>query len=272
MTTSPSQAPHPMLRVESAGPVTTLTLTNPSRLNAQLPSLWTALARVGDGLADDVRVVVIKGEGRSFSAGMDRRMFTLEGVEGEVNAVALAAMARDDGVDPIPDVIADFQRGFEVWREVPAVVIAAVQGHALGAGFQLALAADLRVVADDVSLAMKETTLGLVPDLAGTRELVEAVGYSRALEICATGRVVGAAEAVAIGLATLAVPVADLDGAVTDLVDALLAAPPAALRALKPLLRGVRDRTPADQLRAEAEAQSGLLRLMARNAGPDQRR
>ena len=75
--------------------------------------------------------------------------------------------------------------------------IAAVQGHAIGAGFQLALACDLRVVADDVQFAMRETSLGLVPDLTGTHPLVGLVGYARALEICVTGRFVHAEEAVA---------------------------------------------------------------------------
>lgn len=85
-----------------------------------------------------------------------------------------------------------------------------VQGHAIGAGFQLALAADLRIVADDVQLAMRETSLGLVPDLAGTRTLVDLVGYARALEICMTGRFVGATEAVDSGLASMAVAPEDL--------------------------------------------------------------
>ena len=99
-----------------------------------------------------------------------------------------------------------------------------VQGYAIGAGFQLALACDLRVLADDAQLCMKESALGLVPDLTGTKPLVEAVGYARALEICATARMVAAAEAVSIGLATVAVPAADLDDTVADLVAALTAA------------------------------------------------
>ena len=81
-----------------------------------------------------------------------------------------------------------------------------MQGHAIGAGFQLALACDLRVLADDAQLAMAEVTLGLVPDLGGTKRLVELVGYSRALEICVTGRRMGAAEADRLGLATVVVP------------------------------------------------------------------
>ena len=150
---------------------------------------------------------------------------------------------------------------------MPAITIAAVQGHAIGAGFQLALACDLRVVADDVAFAMRETSLGLVPDLAGTSPLVRSVGYARALEICATGRFVGAQEAVAIGLASVAVPRADLDVTALDLADAILQAPAAALRELKPLLRNAIDASPADQLRAERAAQARLLTAMVQASG-----
>ena len=86
-----------------------------------------------------------------------------------------------------------------------------MQGHAIGAGCQLALACDLRILTDDAQLRLPEATLGLVPDLTGTSTLVELVGYSRALEICLTGRAVQAAEAHAIGLANLVVPAAELD-------------------------------------------------------------
>jgi enoyl-CoA hydratase/carnithine racemase len=143
------------------------------------------------------------------------------------------------------------------------VVVAAVQGHAIGAGFQLALAADLRVVADDVQLVMRETSLGLVPDLGGTGPLVGLVGYSKALELCATGRAVGAAEAVASGLAAVAVPAEELDATTGDLVAAILSAPEPALRELKPLLRAALTSDRDDQLRLEREAQSRLLHALA---------
>src|ERR671918_2082946 len=110
--------------------------------------------------------------------------------------------------------IDDYQRGFTWLRDPRFVSIAAVRGYAIGAGFQLALSCDLRVVADDAQFSMKESALGLVPDLTGTKPLLESVGYARALEICATARMVGAAEAVEIGLALAAVPAAELDGTV----------------------------------------------------------
>ena len=260
-TTAPTDAstPHPHLRVERHGAVLTLTLTNAARRNAQTPSLWLAFAEVARALDPQVRVVVLRGEGQSFSAGLDRGMLAPGGVEGEPDLVGLAV----DGPDAAAEAIAAFQQGFAAWAEVPAVVVAAVQGHAIGAGFQLALAADLRVVADDVQLAMRETSLGLVPDLGGTGPLVAAVGPARALEICATGRFVGAAEAVATGLANVAVARDQLEAATADLVDALLAAPEAALRELKPLLRGAASSGRDSQLQRERGAQGRLLHGLA---------
>jgi enoyl-CoA hydratase/carnithine racemase len=251
-----------MLRVEQSGPVLTMTLDSAQRRNAQAPSLWAALADVGGSLDPSVRVVVVRAEGPSFSAGLDRAMLTPAGATGEPSILALAAGA----VGPLEDAIEEFQRGFSIWAQVPAITIAAVQGHAIGAGFQLALACDLRIVADDVAFAMRETSLGLVPDLAGTSPLVRSVGYARALEICATGRFVGAQEAVAIGLAAVAVPGDQLDATVLELADAILSAPQAAVRELKPLLRNAIDASSADQLRAEREAQARLLTAMV--AGP----
>jgi enoyl-CoA hydratase/carnithine racemase len=143
------------------------------------------------------------------------------------------------------------------------VSIAAVQGHAIGAGFQLALACDLRVVADDVQFAMRETSLGLVPDLTGTHPLVALVGYGRALEICLTGRFVQAEEAVSTGLANLAVPADQLDAAVSDLASAILAAPRDAVIETKTLIRGAHHRTYDDQRAAERAAQARRLRDLA---------
>lgn len=237
----------------------TVTLTNPAKLNAQSPALWRSLAEAGRLVPGSVRVVVLRGEGKSFSAGLDRQMFTPEGIEGEPSFIDLAR----SGDAELDAAIAEFQEGFTWWRRSDVVSIAAVQGHAIGAGFQLALACDLRVVADDVQFAMRETGLGLVPDLTGTHPLVSLVGYARALEICATGRFVLAEEAVNTGLANIAVPRDQLDDAVRDLAGALLAAPRDAVIETKALLRGAQDRTYDEQRAAERAAQSRRLRDLA---------
>jgi enoyl-CoA hydratase/carnithine racemase len=238
------------VRTRRDGAVLTVTLDRPEQLNAQLPATWAALADVGASLDDDVRVVVLTGEGRSFSAGLDRSMFdtssTSGGGLGELVGVS---------VEEAQERIRGYQAGFR-WLRSPGIVsVAAVQGHAIGAGAQLALACDLRVLADDAQLRLPEATLGLVPDLTGTSTLVELIGYSRALEMCLTGRAVGAAEAQAIGLANLVVGRAELDGAVADLVQALLAPPVGASRATAALVRSaVRNDFPAQDA-AERVAQ-----------------
>ena len=226
--------------------------------------MWRDLTAIGrDLLADDgVRVVVLRAEGASFSAGLDRAMFGA-GTADEPGLGILAAY--DDAA--LDATIAGFQEAFTWWRDPRVVSIAAVQGHAVGAGFQLALGCDLRVLADDAQLAMKEPSLGLVPDLAGTKPLVDAVGYSRALEICATGRWVDAAEAVRIGLASVVVRREELDQTARDLAAALLAAPAGAVRATKGLLLEAAGRSHAEQQAAERAAQAGRLRDLAGGAG-----
>jgi enoyl-CoA hydratase/carnithine racemase len=253
------------VRTEQSGPVLTVTLDRREQLNAQTPATWRALAAVGADLEPDVRVVVLRGEGRSFSAGLDRAMFRPTDQSSPPREATLADLARQPAED-VESAIEGFQAAFAWWSEAPAVTVAAVQGHAIGAGFQLALACDLRVLADDARLAMRETSLGLVPDLTGTGRLVACVGYARALEICATSRWVSAAEAHAIGLANAVVPAGELDAAVGDLVDALLASPQESLRETLLLLRGAAGRTPREQHAAERAAQARLLRGRAQRS------
>ncbi len=240
----------------------TTTLARPDALNAQTPDTWHALAAVGDGLPSDVRVVVVRGEGRAFSAGLDRSLFTP--ADGEPGIGGRAGLP-DDEADAR---IAGYQAGFAWLRDPARVTVAAVQGHAIGGGFQLALACDLRVVAEDVQFCMAETALGIVPDLGGTLPLVQAVGYARAVDICLTGRRVGAAEAVAIGLAQRAVPREGLDAAVDELVAALLAPAPKATAATLALLAAAAEGPdPATQLAAERAAQLRRLRSLAAGEG-----
>jgi enoyl-CoA hydratase/carnithine racemase len=218
--------------------------------------MWAALAEVGAALTPEIRVVVLSGEGSSFSAGLDRRLLSPEGVEGE----DFDLQSRDDAA--AADRIGVFQAGF-TWLRNPAFVsIAAVQGHAIGAGFQLALACDIRIAAEDAQFCMFEPALGLVPDLAGTQLLLDAVGYARALEICATARRVGAAEAERIGLVNMSVPGDELVSAVNDLVAALSTTNRDAVNATKQLLLGARDRDYDTQRRAEREAQVQRLRAL----------
>ncbi|WP_019358281.1 enoyl-CoA hydratase/isomerase family protein [Streptomyces sp. AA1529] len=247
------------VHVAADGEVATVTLTNPAKRNAQTPATWRALAEAGRVLPGTVRVVVLRGEGKSFSAGLDRQAFEPEGFDGEPSFLDLA----HGGDEELDAAIAEYQEAFTWWRRSDLISVAAVQGHAIGAGFQLALACDLRVCARDVQFAMRETSLGLVPDLTGTHPLVHLVGPARALEICATGRFVHAEEAERVGLANLVVPVDELDGAVTDLAAALLAAPRGAVVETKALLAGAGTRGFDEQRAAERAAQARRLRDLA---------
>jgi enoyl-CoA hydratase/carnithine racemase len=214
--------------------------------------VWHGLAAIGADLPGEVRVVVVRGEGPSFCAGIDLNLLAGTGGSDE-------AIARPD--DPDFDAkVAGYQAGYR-WLADPSIVsIAAVHGHAIGAGFQLALACDLRILAQDAKLCMKEPALGLVPDLTGTKPLVDIVGLPRAIELCLTARTVSAAEAASLRLAELVVPGSELDAAVADLVAALLATDAAAARATKALLRQAPGNTREQQAAAERRAQLELLR------------
>jgi enoyl-CoA hydratase/carnithine racemase len=238
---------------EPAPGAATVTLRRSERRNAMTPTMWHGLAAIGRALPPSVRVVVVRGEGPSFSAGIDLRFFTGEGVPGEEPLPSPA----DPGFEAW---VASCQDGF-TWLRSPAIVsVAAVRGHAIGAGLQLALACDLRVLADDAQLCVKEPALGLVPDLTGTKPLVDILGLPRAVEMSLTARTVGAAEAGRLRLAELVVPVADLDAAVADLVAALLATDAAAARATKELLSQASSNSFEEQAAAERRAQTALQR------------
>jgi len=212
------------------------------------PAIWLALAEIGANLPASVRVVIVRAEGPSFCAGIDLKVLA------EASTAGASAAPLDE------EQIAGYQAGY-LWLADPAIVsIAAVQGHAIGAGFQLALACDVRILADDAKFCMKEPALGLVPDLTGTKPLVDLVGLPRAIELCLTTRTVEAGEAIALRLAELMVPGSELDAAVGDLVAALLATDAAAARATKALLRQAGGNTLQQQAAAERQAQLRLIK------------
>jgi enoyl-CoA hydratase/carnithine racemase len=251
------------LRVHHEGAVLTVTLDKPERRNSQTPRLWHTLDAIGQSLTDEVRAVIVRGAGECFSTGIDTRLLTGEGVEGEESVAQLMGA----GDERILEAIDGYQRGF-TWLTDPRIVsVAAVHGYAIGAGFQLALACDLRVVADDARFCMKEPALGLVPDLAGTKPLVDVVGYSRAMEICATARFVEADEARELGIATIVVPRGELDATTSDLVEAVLSSSTGAVRETKALLLGAGGRSLDEQRLAEREAQVRRFRELAGPVG-----
>jgi enoyl-CoA hydratase/carnithine racemase len=248
--------PEAGLRVDLRDEAATIVLNRPDRLNCQSPAMWEALVRIRRELPATVRVVVLRGEGRAFSAGLDRTLFTVDAADG---ILALARLPEAEATARI----AHWQQAFD-WSSRPDLVtVAAVHGHAIGGGFQLALGADLRVVTEDAQFTMAEPALGIVPDLGGTKRLVDLVGYSIAADICLTARRVGAEEALRIGLASRVVPNEGLDAAVDQTVKALLAVNRDAAAETKALLQRAHGRTQDEQQAAERAAQYRRLRAMA---------
>lgn len=249
------------LHVQDA--IARVTLNRPERRNAMTPRMWRALAHIGHTLPPAVRIVVFEGAGKSFSTGLD--LSVLEGIDDDGQEIVAAASAdTPENRTRLDAFIARCQEGFTWLRRPDIVTVAAVRGHALGAGFQLALACDIRVLAEDATMSMRETALGLVPDLTGTKPLVERVGLSRAIELCLTARNVGAREAERLGLAEVVVSGPELAGTVDDLVAALLATPAEAATATKGLLTAAGANTLEQQAQAERSAQvHRLLALLA---------
>ncbi|SDE60757.1 Enoyl-CoA hydratase/carnithine racemase [Blastococcus fimeti] len=182
--------------LEVADGVATVRLDRPEKMNALDPAMFEALVATGRELMarDDVGAVVLTGAGRAFCAGLDFSSF--------------AAMAERRGPrevaprEPLGAARVLAQQAVHVWSLVPAPVIAAVHGYAFGGGLQIALGADIRLVAPDAQLSLMEIQWGICPDMCGTQLLPELVGRDVAMELALTGRRVSGTEAARLGLAT----------------------------------------------------------------------
>jgi enoyl-CoA hydratase/carnithine racemase len=239
------------------GTIAQIVLCAPERRNTQTPAMWRALAALGRAMPDEVRVVILRAEGPSFSAGLDRSMLNADvDVETVRNLLGSTDIAAGR-------TIGEYQQGFLFLRDPNFISIAAVQGHAIGAGFQLALACDIRIVADNAVFCMKEPALGLVPDLTGLVPLVRQVGYARALEVCVRARNIDAQEADTLGLAHSVVPVADLTSEVDAFVESVLRSDTEAVRETKRLLQSAEVFDLEHQRVLESAAQVRRLRALA---------
>jgi enoyl-CoA hydratase/carnithine racemase len=239
------------LRIEKKDGIADVRLARPDKLNAFDLPMFAALVDAGLELAGDpsLRAVVLSGEGRGFSSGLD------------IQAVMSSLGERRDGPrlsDASEGSPANHaQRAAWIWQEVPVPVIAAVHGVAYGAGLQLALGADIRFVAPDAKLSIRETYWGLIPDVGLTQTLRNVVGLDVAKELTFTARVVSGKEAVELRLAT---HVSDqpLEDAMA-LAREIAGKSPDAVRAAKKLLNNALLGSVADGLRLEAELQATLV-------------
>lgn len=228
--------------------VAEVVLDRPDKLNALDAATFEQLVDVADRLAGDgsVRAVVLRGAGRAFCAGLDVSLFS----------GAAPGLARDLE-RRLPGRVANLvQQACWGWRELPVPVVAALHGAVLGGGLQLALAADVRIVGPDARLSVLEVRWGLVPDMTGTWTLPRLVGPDVAKELTWTGRLVGADEAVSLGLATSAAE--DPLAAARDLARRVAGANPDAVRAAKALI-DASGRDPAAQLLAESRAMASIV-------------
>jgi enoyl-CoA hydratase/carnithine racemase len=217
--------------VTVADGVADVRLNRADKLNALDRAMLAALVRAGRQLADDdeVRAVVLSGNGRAFSAGLDFAEFRAMTSDGAGPVGAL-----DDDNDYAGPAQALAQRAAYIWAELPVPVIAAVHGVAFGGGLQITLGADIRLAAPDAQLSVMEIKWGLIPDMTGSQLLPELVGRDVAKELTFTGRVLGGREAVELGLATRVS--ADPHGEALTLAAGIATKSPQAIRAAKRLL------------------------------------
>ncbi len=247
MTSDPGAAEPPVLtEVEAA--VTTIRFNRPDAMNALDTAAKTALRDAVLTAADDpaVRCVVLRGDGPMFSSGMDLG--------------ALQDMATR------PEELRAFRRactdGWNLAEDMAKPTICAIHGACIGGALELALACDLRVIAEDAIVGLPETRIGLIPDVGGSSRLPQLVGVGRAKELILTGKMIDGREAERIGLATRVVPAAELGAAVDALAGELLACAPIAVGLAKRAI----DASARPALSTTLELELALQEVCARSA------
>jgi 2-(1,2-epoxy-1,2-dihydrophenyl)acetyl-CoA isomerase len=232
-----------MIRSETESLITIITLDRPEKLNAFSGTMREELLEALRAAGDDsgCRVVVITGAGRAFCAGGDVEYMSGLQKKGDVGSFRKLLDAGRDIVTQIAGM--------------PKPVIASVNGVAAGAGCNLALACDYRIASDNAKLGETFVKIGIHPDWGGTWFLPRLVGPSRALELLMTGRMVDAAEALAIGMVDRVVPLDDLREQTMTLARAIAQGPPQAIADIKRALAASRTNSLLAQVELESEHQ-----------------
>jgi len=253
------------LRFEPDGHVGRLVLDRPEKLNSFTIAMWGELRDLGSRLLKDpgdLRALIVVGEGRAFSSGIDTSVFAGGGAADELAADAASTSTHGDlHDDPMVAGILLAQDSYTWLEEAPFVTIAAVRGYALGAGLQLALACDIRVLARGTQVGLLELQYGILPDLGGTQRLPRLVGPARAKELILTRARIDAEEAERIGLAERVVSDEELDEVALELAETIASQPPVAVRGVKrAIAAAMSGASIRDGLLVEAEAQAECLR------------
>jgi enoyl-CoA hydratase/carnithine racemase len=230
-------------------------LVRPDKMNALDAAMFEALVATSDRLSREkgLRAVVLSGEGRAFCAGLDMGRFAAmndNGGNGIAGGEKRDLTVRTHGLANFP------QQAVWGFRQLPVPVIAAIQGVAFGGGFQLALGADLRLLAPDARMSIMEIKWGLVPDMAGTPILASLVRDDILRELCFTGRIFSAQEALSYGLATRICD--DPRAAALEMALEIAGKSPDAIRAIKRMLNKL-SVDPGPALLAESVEQMALM-------------
>ena len=228
-----------LVRLDIDGPIATVTMDRPAALNAITPTMLEQLADAFDTVAADdaVRVAILTGEGRAFSAGVDLKALGGKELPGGLVGDFLDVPAR---------------RLIQRLVTMPKVVIARVNGFCFTGALELALACDLVVVAEEAKLGDTHAKFGLRPTWGMSQRLVRAVGITRARWLSYTARTFSGAEAAEWGIAAQAVPADQLDETTDAMAQAIAANSAGSLAAYKDLYRHALDSGLADGLAYEA--------------------
>jgi enoyl-CoA hydratase len=239
-----------LVRESRDGFIATLHFNDPDRLNAMSREMGEAFRRrVAELAADDsIRAVILTGVGRAFSAGGDLDMLQTQADRG---AAAPGSAWRE-----IRDEMSRFYHLFLSIREIPCPTIAAVNGHAMGAGFCVALGCDFRYVAEEAKLGLNFTRIGLHPGMAATWTLPRLVGPALAAELLYTSRTIDGIEAERIGLANRVFPSEEVLTQAKRAAQEIAANAPMAVRAVKRALLRSETASIEDQLQFEATEQA----------------
>lgn len=229
-------------------------LNRPEKMNALDGAMFQALNETAASLAAEssVRAVVLSGEGRAFCAGLDLGSFNKMAETDDSDAPPTDALEEDDG-----RITHRGQQAVYGWTELGVPVIAAITGVALGGGIQLALGADIRIIAPEAKMSVLEIRWGLIPDMTGTRRLAEIVGLDVAKELVWSGRMVDGEEAVRIGLATKLAD--DPVASALEMAREIAGKSPDAIRASKRLLTLSRTADDAEGFAAERAEIKALI-------------
>ncbi|MEP7270788.1 MAG: enoyl-CoA hydratase [Acidobacteriota bacterium] len=232
--------------VTHAAGVKRITINRADRRNAIDPESIALVTRaVSDAATDESRVLILTGAGDSFCAGADLQ----DSSSGDFTSKNVTKSLRE-GVNPL--ILA--------MRALPKPIIARVHGHAVGVGCNIALACDILIASEKALFSEIFVKIGLMPDGGGTYFLPREVGYHKAFELMATGDIVGAEEALRLGLVNRVVPVAELDAYVDALAERLAQGPAIALARIKAGLNHGLQSTLAEALDFEAVNQGDCFR------------